>query len=531
MALLLHCKYTATRHKMPISIRMTQTRQGDAGAVLTSGQTYSVRDQLGNELVGAKYAVSLETTLPSDTLNPIVGTPAQQAAFGGMVSGASNPAGYAGTLNRPTVMAIGTSLVAYSSIRGAIGARGACPYYAHLQMSLGLLGNPWRWVDTSAIDGSYGGGAGRLDLGMFGWGGATSSQIAPWYSQLIAPQRPNFVFIQMTDNDVTGSVEATADIIQRHLDIVDAAIASGSVPILFAGAPRTGINTLALQTRYWAIQRGIEAGLTTRPLCIYIPLYELYTDSATTYGPQPGTTGVMLNYTDGVHFLRGGIAVAEFIADKIRAKVPSLVPMQIPTPGSPQILNINNLLQGSTAGSGGMSGFVMPGYNVYSSIANGTCTGSKVLRKGREVLQIDVTTSGAQTGTLDILTFNLPAITAGWSIGDVVSVVADIEFDPAVPIVGVKTPQVFLNIIGAVTTYPSPNGVMLGYVSGADTGAAIIRPDMRIQMQTPPAPIPAAGSDAVTGLRPYFYLKCVDNTQAITMRMWVHSFSLINHNR
>ena len=87
MALLLHCKYTATRHKMPISIRMTQTRQGDAGAVLTSGQTYSVRDQLGNELVGAKYAVSLETTLPSDTLNPIVGTPAQQAAFGGMVSG------------------------------------------------------------------------------------------------------------------------------------------------------------------------------------------------------------------------------------------------------------------------------------------------------------------------------------------------------------------------------------------------------------------------------------------------------------
>lgn len=48
---------------MTITVRMLQTRQGDAGAQLLVGQTYTLRDDLAAQLVGAGYAEGVDDAL------------------------------------------------------------------------------------------------------------------------------------------------------------------------------------------------------------------------------------------------------------------------------------------------------------------------------------------------------------------------------------------------------------------------------------------------------------------------------------
>lgn len=431
--------------------------------------------------------------------------------------------------SRPTVAACGSSLVAQCQTTGAVASPGACPYYAHLQVALSFLGNPWQWPPVSASDGVI---VTNLSLrsGMLGYGAGTSAQIDPYYDTYIAPLRPNFCFLEMLDNDTTGTAEAESAIIARLIARVDSMIAQGTVPIVISGAPSTGINTLGLQTRYWAIHKPIEAALALRPSVIYVPLYELYTDTSQTYGPQPGNSGLTSGWTDGIHPRRVGVEIGRFIAERIRKQV-AIVPMVLPSPGSPQLVNTNNLLFGSAAMGSGTSGFAPTGFNVSSSLATATVVGSKVVRDGKECWQIDIATSGAQTGLQTAIAFNQPAIASGWSIGDYMALMVDIEFDPTVAMAGIRCLQVQLGMTGSSTSYPTTGGPMLGYASGGDTLGAYIKPGSRLKYMTPPAPIPNAGADNVTSVRPYFNLLADSGAAAVTCRMWVHSVSILNFSR
>jgi hypothetical protein len=67
---------------MTITIQMTQTRQGDAGAVLTAGQTYSVRDDLAAQFVGLGYALDVYGVLsPGGVIPGYLGEVADEAAM------------------------------------------------------------------------------------------------------------------------------------------------------------------------------------------------------------------------------------------------------------------------------------------------------------------------------------------------------------------------------------------------------------------------------------------------------------------
>lgn len=451
------------------------------------------------------------------------------AELGAMKLGANIVPGAGGMLSRPTWAAAGTSLVAQCQTFGAANLPGACPYYAHLQMAMAYLGNPWAPIDTSAQDGVIPNTSSNCTLrrGLLGYSTGTSAQIDPLYDAYIGAYKPNFCFLAMWDNDTTGTVEATSTVIARAIARIDSIIAQGTVPIVIAAAPSTSINSSLLQARYWTIHRGIEAAVSARPSVIYVPLYSLYTDTSATWGPQPLNSGIGAGFTDGIHPRVIGIEIGRFIAQHIARRV-AIQPLALPTPGSPQLINLNPLLAGTLAGGSGITGNGPASCNTSSTLTTATVTCSKVLLNGKEVLQVDISTSGAQTGFKEAFQMNQGPITTGWAVGDLISLLADIEFDPSVAMAGIRCPQLLIGFTGAVTSYPGTGGQMLGYASGGDTLPAVIKPGERMRMMTQPVPVPNSGSDAVTAVRPYFYLQAASGAAAVTCRMWVHSFAVLN---
>lgn len=425
----------------------------------------------------------------------------------------------------PTAMAFGNSIAAQNRI-GANTVNGSVSFDAHLWWAQALSGHAFEWLQTGATVQVGASASSLLTQGVYGYSGATSVDIYNTaFAATLAAYRPNYALIQMMENDVTQIVAGAITRAQAqtaYLNTIAGCIAQGTRPIFIGCLPSKSYSTAAHSAEYWALTNYVESLQAQYPSLIYVPVSDLYTDSALTT-PQPLSSGIYANYTDtSVHPKVAAPLIGARIADVLAAYGIRGFGL-IPGPGDARLIGGNAF----TCGTGGtasapVTGSVVNTLTVANNMTSATIAASVVDRNNRQAQQVSIT-AGTSTGFQNLFSAFTAAINAGastFAVGDTVQAFAEIEIDSATALTGLRDLTMELaHTGGSVTPY------QMFKKANADTYDTVTIPAGRKILIATPLSVVTSGTTAV---RPFFYAYATQNAAAATGKFWITKFAVVN---
>jgi len=422
----------------------------------------------------------------------------------------------------PKVMAFGNSIPKQNQI-GANAVANNVTYNAHLWWALAFAGQPFQWTQTGGSQQIGGSASSLLCQGIYGYSGATSSDVLPFFAQVVTANAPQYCFMQIMENDVTAIVSGSITRTQakaNYLSMIQQALAGGTIPIWIGCLPSKLYTLTTHAAEYWALTDYVESLQYVYPGMIYVPVHDLYIDSTQTT-PLPLTAGIYANYVDAsVHPQAVAPLLGQRIADVLLARGLNGFGL-VPGPGDARYVGGNSFTSG-TAGtaSAPVTGQVVNNLNISSSTTTQTVAVSVVDRKNKQAQKIDMT-AGTATGVQAAWTMygNAGGFTTGFSVGDLVQSFVEIEFDAAVNLVGLRDLTSYLNFVGG-----SNDAYMFKKASGDVFDTITIPTGRKMLIATPITAVPAS----TTGLRPFFQCFASSGSASIINRAYITKFAVVN---
>ncbi|EGK71913.1 hypothetical protein METUNv1_01691 [Methyloversatilis universalis FAM5] len=425
----------------------------------------------------------------------------------------------------PTAMAFGNSITAQNRI-GANTVNGSVSFDAHLWWAQALSGHAFEWLQTGATVQVGASASSLLTQGIYGYSGATSVDIySTAFAATLAAYRPNYALIQMMENDVTQIVAGAITRAQAqtaYLNTIAGCIAQGTRPIFIGCLPSKSYSTAAHSAEYWALTNYVESLQSQYPNLIYVPVSDLYTDSALTT-PQPLSSGIYANYTDtSVHPKVAAPLIGARIADVLAACGIRGFGL-IPGPGDARFIGGNAF----TCGTGGtasapVTGSVVNNLTIANNMTSATIAAAVVNANGRQAQRVTIS-AGTSTGFQNLYSQFTSAINAGassFSVGDAVQLFVELEIDSTVNLTGLRDLTLELaHTGGAVTPY------QMFKKANADTFDTITIPTGRKMLLATPLSAVTAGT---TALRAFFYAYASQNAAAASGQFLNTKFSIVN---
>ncbi|WP_043358849.1 SGNH/GDSL hydrolase family protein [Methyloversatilis universalis] len=497
----------------------------DGPTLLAKGASPIVSTELADQLVGVGKAVDssgyrgarVDATMTDDV---------QRAEAAAVVEAAGAIVPLRRAISGiPTAMAFGNSICAQNRI-GANTVNGSVSFDAHLWWAQAFSGHAFEWLQTGATVQVGASASSLLTQGIYGYSGATSVDIYNTaFAVTLGAYRPNYALIQMIENDVTQIVAGTITRVQAqtaYRNTISGCLAQGTTPIFIGCLPSKSYSTAAHATEYWALTNYVESLQSLYPGMIYVPVSDLYMDSALTT-PQPLSSGIYANYTDtSVH--------PKVAAPLIGARIADILGLHgilgfglIPGPGDARYIGGNAF----TSGTGGtasapVTGSVANNLTIANNMTSATIAAAVVNRNGRQAQQISVT-AGTSTGFQNMFSEFTSAINSGpssFAVGDIVQLLVEFEIDSATALTGLRDLTLELaHTGGAVTPY------QMFKKANADTFDTITIPTGRPMVFATPLSVVTPGTTAV---RPFFYAYASQNAAAATGRFFNTKFAVVN---
>lgn len=446
-------------------------------------------------------------------------------------SGAKIPASVFGEksafnfLNRPTCMVFGNSISRQS--QPSYSTAGQVIAYSVYWWAMGFAGWPFRFVRTGAKRQIGADSNSQLSYGIYGYSGANSVTLQPYFDSVIVPNAPQYCFMQCMENDVVAIAAGTvtrAQVIAAYAAMIASAKSAG-IRLIWNGClpslsydNATGVSASLHSTEYWALTEYIE-GLAASDLnLIYVPVADLYMDTTTAGLPKPVNAGSFANWVDAsVHPQKAAVWIGKRISDVLSLNGIRGF-MTLPRSGSSHNIFSNSLMQGSSGTvSTGYIGSCPSSLTVQNDLTNPTGTASLVVVDGRQCLQVDVT-AGAQTGIKNILQINpTSSPSSGFAVGDYVQAFAEIELRSETTPVGVRLPQFNLVFNGGGGTVGATN-IM------SDTWGMDFPTNTRFMLATPEIAVTAG----TTSISPQMFWKATSGAASVAAKMRVHQLALVD---
>lgn len=422
----------------------------------------------------------------------------------------------------PSAMAFGNSIVKQNQV-AANGAANQISYNAHLWWARAFSGNPFEWIQTGSATQIGGNASSVLCQGIYGFSGGTSNDITPFFTTVVTPNKPKYLFIQVMENDITAIVSASMTRDQakaNYLSIIQQCVELGTVPIWIGCLPAKTYTLAGHSAEFWGLSSYVESLQSIYATLVYVPMHDVYTNSTLTT-PQPVSAGIYANYVDAsVH----PYAVAPKLGSRI-AEVMAIYGVVgfglIPGPGDARYMGGNAFTAG-TAGtaSAPVTGSVVNNLTVSSSTTTQTIAASVVDRNNRQALKIDMT-AGTATGIQAAWSVYGAAggYTTGFSVGDLVQFVVEVEFDEAVSLVGIRDLSAYLQFVGS-----TGDPYIFKKANGDTFDTVTIPVGKKMVLTTPLTSVPSG----TTGLRPFFVCFASNNAASVVNRAYVTKYAVVN---
>lgn len=401
------------------------------------------------------------------------------------------------SLSGKVVAAFGNSIAKQNCV--GYSAASQFPYFGHLHWANAFLGAPLRWSSYGGRGGSgsdpTGTTNGLLNNGIFGWSGATTAQLDPYFNSFCDNSGADFIFIHALENDLLSGTGSAATAYAKVKRWVDYAIAAKKFPVVVGALPSTSFNTATIGVEYWTLDKLFtDLSMRNRLFC-YVPVSDIYTDTSTS-GAQPLLTGAFNGYTDGtVHPRRASILLGDRIASRLEdlgfTGWPSMPGGSAIGSAAPNLVGRNTALTGSTGtATAPATGSVATAVTVNgSNMTSVTC--SKSVRNGREWQKMVANYSGVAAQPQNNLYAQHESV--NWSVGEYVQAFADIEFDSSVA---------FTNWQGVQLQLQQTGGTGDGYgfaIGTTETPIALWPTGRKARIYSPEMPV-SAGTTTIRGL-------------------------------
>lgn len=488
----------------------------------TGGAVIRVVTSASSEIdfdIGASPVIVSDTFVTAST-NPVTGGIRTTAA------GVEIPV-YApsqSVANLPAVMAFGNSIPRQNQV-GYNGTANQVAYNAHLWWAMAFSGQPFQWAQTGVTAQLGADANSTYGQGIYGYGGATSTQILPFFAQTVGTVKPAFCFIELMENDVTAIVGATLTRAQakaNYLSVIRSCVAQGTTPVFIGCLPSKSYSTAAHAAEYWALTDYVESLQTANPTLIYVPVHDLYTDSSIST-PQPLSAGIYANYTDAsAHPYAAAPLIGARIADVLAARGVSGFGL-LPGPGDARYV-AGNVSMSGTAGtvSAPLTAGTAPTGLTVNATATVIGTPTVVDRNNKQSLQVPIT-SGTSVGLKNafaVFTANITLAAANNSaVGDLVQFFTEVTIDSATTLTGLRDFYQQLTFTGG-----GNDAYSMKKASGDLFDTITIPSGRKMLLATPIAAIPAS----TTGLRPFFFATASNAAAAISGKFWISKFAVVN---
>ena len=139
--------------------------------------------------------------------------------------------------------------------------------YACYWWAMGFAGWPFRFVRTGAKRQIGADSNSQLSYGVYGYGGANSVTLQPYFDSVIVPNAPQYCFMQVMENDVVAIAAGTvtrAQVIAAYAAMIASAKTAG-IRLIWTGClpslsydNTTGVSASLHSTEYWALTEYIE---------------------------------------------------------------------------------------------------------------------------------------------------------------------------------------------------------------------------------------------------------------------------------
>lgn len=427
-------------------------------------------------------------------------------------------------LYRPVAMATGNSIARACRPGAPNTSTNKVDPYSYLYWAMSFSGQPFQWARTGAETQIGASASSTMARGIHGYSSANSVDIAALMTSVIGGYAPDVMFIQAMENDPTAINAATitrAQAIAAYESMIRTCLQSGIVPVWIGCLPSLSWSGTSDATEYWALTHAVENLAATYPGMVYVPVWDLYTDTSASY-PNPLTSGAYANYTDAtVHPKRAAIMIGRRIAQILRDRGLAFDNgRSLPGPGSAKHLGGNTLMSGSggTAGTG-MSGSVPAAMTTSSALASAASTAALSTINGRPVFDLTAVSGSAQTGLVNAVTLagSNASGYSGFAEGDYAQVFADVELVSAPT--NMRGLFVQMSFIGATS-----NDAYFGVMASADTWDIPSFVGERMLLATPEIPVPSG----CTGIRPFLIAYASNNAATVNIPLRVRGLSVVD---
>lgn len=400
-------------------------------------------------------------------------------------------------LSGKTMALFGNSIAKQNAVGYSVA--GKFDYHGHVHWANAFLGAPMRWSTYGGRGGvgsdPTGTGQAQLNNGVFGWSGATTTQLDAYFDGFCDASGADFVFIHALENDLLAGAGSAAVACANVMRWVSYAVRAGKYPVVIGPLPSTSFNTSTMGVEYWTLDRMLADLAKLNRFFCYVPCGDLYTDT-TAAGAQPLLTGSFAGYTDGtIHPRRASILIGDRIASALEASGfvgwPSLPGGAATGSSAPNVVGRNTGLIGTAGTATAPATGSVATWMTINATTMTSCLCSKIVRTGREWQKVVASYAGvaAQHGN----NFYGQYETTNWAVGDYVQVFADIEFDPSVAFANWQGTQIQLQQSGGT-------GDGYGFSIGTADAAIALWPAGRVARMYSPEMAVSVGTTSIRGL-------------------------------